>query len=32
MSLIMVMGMGVDYGIFLVDSADDREMPSAQRC
>ena len=25
MSLIMVMGMGVDYGIFIVDSADRRE-------
>jgi predicted exporter len=25
MSLIMVMGMGVDYGVFLVDSAGDRE-------
>ncbi|HEY5658639.1 MAG TPA: MMPL family transporter [Myxococcota bacterium] len=25
MSLIMVMGMGVDYGVFLVDSAEDRE-------
>jgi predicted exporter len=29
MSLIMVMGMGVDYGIFLVDSADDREALGA---
>ena len=25
MSLMMVMGMGVDYGVFLVDSAGDRE-------
>jgi predicted exporter len=29
MSLIMVMGMGVDYGVFLVDSADDREATGA---
>jgi predicted exporter len=29
MSLIMVMGMGVDYGIFLVDSADDRHAVGA---
>ncbi len=29
MSLIMVMGMGVDYGIFLVDSARDRQMLGA---
>jgi predicted exporter len=29
MSLIMVMGMGVDYGIFLVDSAGDRESLGA---
>jgi predicted exporter len=29
MSLIMVMGMGVDYGVFLVDSAGDREALGA---
>jgi len=29
MSLIMVMGMGVDYGVFLADSAQDREMVGA---
>jgi predicted exporter len=29
MSLIMVMGMGVDYGIFLVDSAADRQTLGA---
>lgn len=29
MSLIMVMGMGVDYGIFLVDSARDRQTLGA---
>jgi len=29
MSLIMVMGMGVDYGIFLVDSAGDRQTMGA---
>ena len=29
MSLIMVMGMGVDYGIFLVDSARDRQSLGA---
>jgi predicted exporter len=29
MSLIMLMGMGVDYGIFLVDSASDRESLGA---
>ena len=29
MSLIMVMGMGVDYGVFLVDSAGDPEALSA---
>ena len=29
MSLIMVMGMGVDYGVFLVDSAGDRESLGA---
>ena len=29
MSLIMVMGMGVDYGVFLVDSAGDRDALGA---
>jgi predicted exporter len=29
MSLMMVMGMGVDYGVFLVDSAGDREALGA---
>jgi predicted exporter len=29
MSLIMVMGMGVDYGVFLVDSVGDREAIGA---